>query len=261
MLLCTLLATGALWALYLYRLKLATEQIQQRLGAKMEERERIARELHDTLLQGFQGLMLRFQAVIGTLPKDGHAYQLMEKALDRGDDVLLEGRERVRELRAEGVTGQDLPDALTSWGEELAQGYTAGFSIEIVGSPRILNPIVCNEAYRIAQEALSNAFQHSHGTKIEAELTYAGDHVSLRVRDDGKGIREDLLSSGRTGHWGLSGMRERAQKIGAELTFWSSEGSGTEVDLTIPSRIAYPRGQKEAMWDRFKRLLLKQREE
>ena len=257
MLLCVLLAAGALWTLYLYRLRLATGQIQQRLGAQMEERERIARELHDTLLQGFQGLMLRFQAVNRALPNDDPTRQMIEKVLDRGDQVLLEGRQRIRELRAEVIGGDDLPNALATWGEELAKDHTAEFSVSVVGSPQMLNPVVCNEVYRIAQEALSNAFHHSQASKIEIELTFTGDRLSLRIRDDGKGIGEDILSTGRIGHWGLSGMRERAQKIGADLTVWSSAGSGTEIDLKIPSRVAYPRSNKKSPWDRVKRSLRK----
>jgi signal transduction histidine kinase len=245
------LAFGALWLLYLYRLQQAKAQIQERLGAQMEERERIARELHDTLLQGFQGLMLRLQGVIKTLPQREPAYQMMEKVLDRADEVLQEGRQRVRELRAEGMSGNDLIEALTESGEELAQGHDAHFSLTVVGTPQTLNPIVCNEAYRIAQEAISNAFRHSNGSEIDVEVTYSSERLTLRVCDNGKGMSGDILASGRAGHWGLSGMRERAQKIAAQLSIWSRPGTGTEVDLSIPSKVAYLQSNRELLWKRL----------
>ena len=248
------LAFGALWLLYLYRLQQAKAQIQERLGAQMEERERIARELHDTLLQGFQGLMLRLQGVIKTLPQQEPAYQMMEKVLDRADEVLQEGRQRVRELRAEGMSGNDLIEALIESGEELAQGQDALFSLAVVGTPQTLNPIVCNEAYRIAQEAISNAFRHSNGSEIDVEVTYSSERLSLRVCDNGRGMSEDILASGRAGHWGLSGMRERAQKIGATLSLWSRPGGGTEIDLSVPSKIAYPQGRRMTPLKHLRRL-------
>ncbi len=236
------LAIGALWLFYLYRLRLATAQIQERLGVRMEERERIARELHDTLLQGFHGLMLRFHAVLKTLPADGPAREMVEKALDRADEVLIEGRQRVQDLRLEGMTGYELPDHLRKCGEELAQDYAIAFSLSVIGTPQELNPIVCTEAYLVVREALANAFMHSHGSKIEAELTYEPTRLCLRVRDDGDGMDKGILVSGRSGHWGILGMRERAQKIGAQLDLITRPTSGTEVQLTIPATLAYERG-------------------
>ncbi len=210
-------AAGALWLLYLYRLKQATAKVHERIEGRLEERERIARELHDTLLQGFQGLMLRFQAVMKMLPEHEPAHQMMEKVLDRADEVFLEGRERVRELRAEGTTSDDLAKKLTLCGEELAQDHASLFTLAVVGAPQVLDPDVCNDAYRIGREALINAFQHSRSTKIEAEITYDRAGVRLTVRDDGSGLDQATLNRGRDGHWGLAGMRERAQKIGAQL--------------------------------------------
>jgi len=171
--------------------------------------------------------------------------------MDRADEVLQEGRQRVRELRAEGMSGNDLIQALTQSGEELAQGHDALFSLSVVGTPQMLNPIVCNEAYRIAQEAISNAFRHSNGSKIEVEVTYSSERVSLRIRDNGQGMSEDILASGRAGHWGLSGMRERAHKIAAQLTIWTQPNTGTEVDLSIPSKVAYFQSNREPLWKRL----------
>ena len=239
------------WLFYLLRLNQATERVQQRLGARLEERERIARELHDTLLQGFQGLMLRFQAVLKTTMSDpGSAHQMMEKALDRADGVLAEGRSRVRDLREEGLAGSELSEALTRYGEELSIDHTARFSLSVLGSLRPLDPTVFNEAARISREALTNAFKHGNASNIEAELTYGGSSVCLRIRDNGAGIDPLVVNGGKAGHWGLSGMRERAQKIGAQLSIWSQSGAGTEIELTIPARVAYPRTGKPALWAR-----------
>jgi signal transduction histidine kinase/ligand-binding sensor domain-containing protein len=242
----------AVWLFYFYRLRLATERVQARLGARMEERERIARELHDTLLQGFQGLVLRFQAVLKQLPKESPARAMVEKSLDRADEVLLEGRERVQELREQGLAESDLAGLLSRHGAELTQLHTAHFVLTVSGAPQPIDPVINNEAYRIAREAITNAFLHANATHIEVELTYAASGVTVRVRDDGKGIPEHILASGRSGHWGLSGMRERAEKIGATFRLWSRPGSGTEVDLKIPSRFAYPRTNKNTLQDKVR---------
>jgi signal transduction histidine kinase len=105
--------------------------------------------------------------------------------------------------------------------------------------PRDLHPILRDDIYRIAREALQNAFRHAQAANIETEVTYGQRVLRLRIRDDGKGIDPKLLDTGRDGHWGLPGMRERAQEIGAQLEMWSEVGAGTEVELRIPGAIAY----------------------
>jgi len=246
------LAAGILWLFYLYRLNRATALLRQRMGARMEERERIARELHDTLLQGFQGLMLRFQSVINALPEHEPARQMMEQALDRADGVLTEGRQRVRDLRSEGSDSDELPRSLRLCGEELSLGRPAAYSVTVLGTPQAMTPVVFNETERIAREAVNNAFLHSGATRIEVELTFETGRVCLRVRDNGSGIDPHILSDGRAGHWGLSGMRERAQTIGAQLNIWSHKGAGAEIELIIPAAVAYPPRRKRSFRDRFR---------
>jgi signal transduction histidine kinase/ligand-binding sensor domain-containing protein len=255
------LGIGLLRAFYLYRLNRATAKIHERLSARMEERERIARELHDTFLQGFQGLMLRFQAVMKTLPADAPARTMMEQVLDRADEVLLEGRQSVRDLREEGTSETELSEALRHCGEELAQNHNSQFSLTIVGEPKPVAPVVFNESYRIAREALINAFQHAQARKIEVEVTYLESGISLRVRDDGMGIDPTTLSKGRAGHWGLSGMRERAQKIAAKVDIWSQVGAGTEIELTIKSKVAYPQKMERSRWQRIKAALTRNQDD
>jgi signal transduction histidine kinase/ligand-binding sensor domain-containing protein len=237
---------GSLWALYLFRLKQATATVQNRLLAQMEERERIARELHDTLLQGFQGITLRVQGVAKNIPTQDQHRKMLDDVLDRADELLREARQRVRNLRRRTTDENDLADRLTKYGEELSKDHTATFTLAIVGEPKVLESTVQDEAYRIVGEALTNAFRHASASKIETEVTYDSSALRIRVRDDGVGIDKAVLSNGQPDHWGLNGMRERARAIRAELNIWSREAAGTEVELVIPASIAYPRGEVKA---------------
>jgi signal transduction histidine kinase/ligand-binding sensor domain-containing protein len=236
---------GMMWALYLLRLRQATDSVRERLLAQMEERERIARELHDTLLQGFQGITLRMQGVSKNLPIQDPLRKMIEEVLDRGDEVLREARQRVRNLRRRTTDANELPDRLTKCGKELSKDHVAAFTLAIVGKPKVLESTVQDEAYRIVVEALTNAFRHASASKIETEVTYDSSALRITVRDDGVGIDNAVLSDGQPGHWGLTGMRERAHAIRAELKLWSRESAGTEVELVIPASIAYPRDQRK----------------
>ena len=244
-LLLAITVAGLLWSLYLFRLKQATADVQKRLLAQLEERERIARELHDTLLQGFQGIALRVQGVAKNMPIHDPLRTMLDEVLDRGDEVLREARHRVRDLRRRTTDENEFPDRLTKCGQELAKDHSATFTLAIVGEPKILESTVQEEAFRIAAEALTNAFRHASASKIETEVTYDSSALRIRVRDDGVGIDKALLSNGQLGHWGLTGMRERAHAIRAELKLWSRESAGTEVELAIPAAIAYPQDQRK----------------
>jgi ligand-binding sensor domain-containing protein len=258
--LCAIAAVSTLYMIYLIHLRQVTHHIQEQLATRLEERERIARELHDTLLQGFQGLMLRFQSVLKNIPAEAPARQMMESALDRADEVLLEGRQRVHNLREEGTTGNGPWENLARWGNELAQGSSTRFSAAILGTPQPLDPTVCDEIYQIGREALNNAFRHAFANEIEMEITYDRRKVTLVVRDDGAGMDNEILKRGRSGHWGMSGMRERSQKIGAQLNIWSHGGAGTEIDLSIPAKVAYRHLHQRSGWNGFKRRVAKQSE-
>jgi signal transduction histidine kinase len=250
---CALLILCILWLFHFLRLRQATAQLRERLGAQAEEHERIAHELHDGLLQGFQGLVLRFEAIAKKIPGSQPAHQLMEDTLERADEVLRDGRERVRNLRDERETAGDLAEELTRYGKD--QANASSFILTVLGNPQAVRRNIRNEASCIGREALINAFQHSRATKIEAEIIYRSRTVSLRIRDNGKGIRRDILAHGRSAQSGLSAMEDRACKIGARLSIWSRTGRGTEVDLTIPARVAYPWRQAYPIWQRMKRIL------
>jgi signal transduction histidine kinase len=223
--------------------KLTEAQLTLRFEERLSERTRIARELHDTLLQSFQALMLHFQTVNDLLPP-GEAKEALEKVMDRADMAIVEGREAIQDLRSSTTSTNELAEALTALGEELTGTGDGGrgsvtFRVSIEGMPRDLHPILRDDIYRIAREALRNAFRHAHASRIEAEITYGSRALRLRIRDDGKGIDSKLLDAGRDGHWGLPGMRERAQEISARLDIWSEIGAGTEVELSVPGSIAY----------------------
>jgi signal transduction histidine kinase len=227
--------------------------MKSHLSERIVERERIARELHDTLLQGFQGLVLKFQTATSKIPESEPARAMMENALDRADEVLVEGRNRVRDLRSEGVSENDLSEALRVVGEELKLDHPVAFTLNVKGFPRRLHPIVRDEAYWIGREALFNAFVHASATSVECELTYHRRYFILGIRDNGKGIDTQILQLGREGDWGLSGMRERSKKIMASFEIWSRNEAGTEIELKVPARMAYLEKSATARWPMFLR--------
>jgi signal transduction histidine kinase/ligand-binding sensor domain-containing protein len=237
--LCFLAAIAALALGYRMRVARVSSHIQARLQERQLERERIARDLHDTLLQGFQGLLLTFTAAMRRIPPGEPARAMMEKALERGSGVLAEGRNRVRDLRDSVVFQGDLPAALKDAAEDFAQAHPATFALAVQGDTRDLHPLVLEEAYRIGREALANAYRHAAAEKIEVEVTFDPAQLRIRIRDDGKGIDGEVLVNGVPGHWGMPGMRERAQKLGARLLIRSGSGSGTDVELDIPGAVAY----------------------
>jgi signal transduction histidine kinase/streptogramin lyase len=249
---CAAAFLGLPWALYRFRLRQIAQEFKMRLEERVNERTRIARELHDTLLQSFQGLMLRFQVGIDLLPP-GKAKEALEKALERGDQAIAEGRDSIHDLRSSTVITNDLTEAVRSLGDELASQDSATFHVTVEGSPRNLHPILRDEIYRIAREAVRNAFRHAQARRIEAEITYGEKLFRLRIRDDGKGIDPGIVEEGRGGHYGLPGMRERARQIGGQLNIWSGPGAGTEIELSIPGSIAYGTSPGRTIFGLFRR--------
>jgi signal transduction histidine kinase len=232
-----------LWALYRLRLHQLERQFNVRLEERVSERTRIARDLHDTLLQSFQALLLRFQAVSNLLP-EGPAKLRLDGAIDKAVAAITEGRDAVQHLRSSVVEASDLVLAVSTLGEELAADATnrssAALQVNVEGAPRNLRPILRDEVYRITGEALRNAFRHSQATRIKVEIRYEHRQLRLCVRDDGKGIDPKVLNADEdSGHWGLRGMRERAELVGGTLDVWSKLDSGTEVALNIPAAVAY----------------------
>jgi signal transduction histidine kinase/streptogramin lyase len=236
-----------LLAMFVYRARQIAHQFDIRLEERVGERTRIARELHDSLLQGFQGLMFRLQAVRDLLPaRAADAIQILDTALDRADHAIAEGRLALEDLRGLPAVNNDLVETLTALRADLDprdDGRSAPtFRVLAEGGRQPLDPIIRDEIYRIAREALRNAYRHADADHIEAEINYGAAEFRLRIRDDGHGIDPKILDrGGRDLHWGLPGMRERARGFGGRLDVWSEHGAGTEVDLTVPAAIAYSR--------------------
>jgi len=251
-------ALALLWALYRYRVRQIAFVYDARLEARVNERTRIARDLHDTLLQSLHGLLFRFQAAANLLPgRPGEAKQTLESAIDQAAQAITEGRDAVQGLRSSSLVAADLGSAVGELAEELAAAASVDgassrpvVDLTVTGAQRDLAPLVRDEIYRITAEALRNAYRHARARRIEIEISYGERELTVHVRDDGCGMDPSLLGGDRPGHFGLPGMRERAAIAGGRLELWSHVGSGTEVELTIPAATAYtaPRVRERRTW-------------
>ena len=214
------------------------------LEGRVAERTRIARELHDTLLQNFQGVLLQLRAALRMLAtQPGKAREVLANTIDQAAQAITEGREAVQGLRT-SPDSSDLGASIARVGKELAaesESPAPAVAVTVEGAVRPLRPNLRYEIFQVAAEALRNAFQHSRGTRIEVELRYEARQFRLRIRDDGRGIDPRVVAAGgRGGHFGLRGMHERAALAGGKLEVWSAPGSGTEVELIVPASAAYP---------------------
>ena len=250
-----LVLLGLLWVVYQLRLRQLTRAFNMTLEARVSERTRVARELHDTMLQSFQGVLLRFRTVQTLLPtRLGEAQQTLDSAIEQTRAAIREGRDAVQGLRSPAVEAGDLIESLRTLGQELANdpayARSIALSMKIEGTPCGLQPLVSDEIRRIASEALRNAYRHAEASRIEVQLDYGAGWFELRVRDDGRGVNPVFLEgTGRPGHFGLSGMRERAVEIGGKLKIWSAPGSGTELQFSLSGAIAYAAGEsKRRSW-------------
>jgi len=241
-----------LWVAYQLRVRHLQREFNLRLEERVDERTRIARELHDTLLQTVQGLLLRLQVVSMLMPS-GRAKDELEESMEVGERAIVEGRQAVQDLRSASTTN-DLAQAVRALGNELASGDGATFRLVVEGPVRELHPIVRDEVYSIAREALHNAFTHAGASHIEVEITFDERLLRLRIRDDGKGIAPEVAEQGRTGHYGLAGMRERARQIGAKLVILSEAGTGTEVELSVPGSIAYAKPPERSRFSLLRKM-------
>jgi signal transduction histidine kinase len=232
--------------LHWLRLYQIRREFHAELDGRVEERLRVARELHDTLLQSFQASLIRMQAARNMFARRPEkAVESLDAAITMAAGAVAEGRDAIQDLRFHPASGGDLAQLLTAAGQELAhseeaQGNPPVFRVTVEGERRDLEPLLQDEVYRIARELLRNAFRHAQAGRIEAEIRYESRQLRVHIRDDGKGIDPDVLKAGgRAGHWGLPGMRERVDRFGGKLEFWSEAGAGTEAVLTVPAAAAY----------------------
>ena len=241
---------------YIVRVSYVVRQTRAILEERQVERESVARDLHDTFLQGIQGLILHFHTGTQQIPADQPVRRVFEEALRQSDNVMLEGRSVLSKLQTRRSNPESLPDAFTTIAHEFLALSTAQFELTVSGRRRDIDAVVREELHKIGREALFNAFRHAHAKKIEVELHFGLFELRLRFRDNGLGIDPTILREGRVpDHYGLPGMRERARKIGGHFELWSRPGAGTEIEVRIPGAIAYRRG--EASHQRWFRQLLK----
>ena len=208
-------------------------------NVRLEERTRIAQELHDTLLQTFLSASMHLSLATGAIPAESPVKPRLDRVLQIMSRGIEEGRSTIQGLRSSDSSARDLVIALSGIEQELSCRPDIDFRVNVAGRQQPLNPKIQQEIYRIGKEALLNAFCHSRAKRVEFDLEYGDQGLQMRVRDNGTGIDPKVLRTGRDGHWGLAGMRERAERIGGLLKISSSPSNGTEVRLSIPSGIAF----------------------
>ena len=243
----------SIWCAYQLRVRELRREFDAQLDGRVEERTRLARDLHDTLLQTFQAALIQTQSAYNLFSRRPEkALETLQNAIGISAGAIAEGREAIQNMRSSTVTKNDLAQALRVAGDQMAAGGSATFDVRVQGPSRDVHPILRDEVYRISLEALRNAFQHAEAKAIEAEILY-GDSLRVRIRDDGKGIAPAIMKGGRSGHYGLPGMRERAERVGGKLEVWSGSGAGTEIQLSIPGTIAFGTSGVGSLFRRIRR--------
>jgi signal transduction histidine kinase/ligand-binding sensor domain-containing protein len=238
--LCVAVLLNLLISIYFWRTRQLGRKYSEKLKERLEERERIARALHDTLLQSMQGLILRFHGAAKRLPSDDKARLGIEAILDQADLVMAEGRSEVMNLRTKPENNTEMEEALSKFGRSLQQDFGIEFRLKVSGDARPLRLFAWQEIHCVGREALFNAYQHAHATLVEVEIHYGRTCFTLSVRDNGIGMDGDVRRNGqREGHWGLAGMKERANTLHGSLELWSRDRKGTEIRLRIPAVHAY----------------------
>ena len=237
--LCVLAAMLGLWGILRLRIRQTVAKVQAQFRERMLERERIAGDLHDTLLQGYLSASLQVHTAFGRLAEDSPAKQPLRRALELFGKASEESRIVLRGIRSSQLGDLDLEQALSRVPQELAASSDIGFRVRVEGHPRSLRLVLVDDVYRIGREAIVNAFQHAGATNIDVEVEYALSQLRMLVQDNGCGIDAQLLQSGKPGHWGLKGIRERAERIGGKLNLFSNPGAGTQVVLTVAAELAF----------------------
>jgi ligand-binding sensor domain-containing protein/signal transduction histidine kinase len=247
----TTVATGLLLLVGLYRLRLrqATARLKVRFDERLAERTRIARELHDTLLQIVQGSKLVADDALEKSDDAIHLRGAMEKLSGWLGQATQEGRAALNSLRTSTIETNDLAAGLRRATEECLLDKSMAVKFSVAGGSRDMHPIARDEIYRIGYEAIRNACEHASASQLKVELSYAQD-LTLQVNDNGVGIEPAVVTEGKEGHFGLQGMRERAARIGSKLTLVSSPQSGTEMTLIVPGKVIF----RKASATRFERI-------
>jgi signal transduction histidine kinase len=246
--LCVLLFAAVLWGAWQVRLRQLHRQLELTLRARVAERTRIARDLHDTLLQDFQAVLLMFQSGLKLLPdRPVEARRNLQQALTNAIVATTTARNAVQDLRSPDVESDDLVRSLTKIADEVTGEDRPAVQVSASETPRPLKPMVRGEVYRIAAEALRNALRHAEAYQVLVDIRYDRRALRVRVRDDGVGIDDEVLGNKPPArHFGLHGMRERAEAVGGRLEVLSKPGEGTLVELSIPAAAAYAAAARRA---------------
>jgi len=263
---CLLLLIALIALVYRLRLAHLTNQLNQRFQDRLGERTRIAQDLHDTLLQGVLSASMQLDLAEDHLPPDSPAKPLLRRVLELMSHVTEEGRQALKGLRTEESNSLSLEAAMSRLSVELLPEDTITYRVVAQGTARLLQPVVRDEVYRIGREAVVNAFVHAQPNVVEVEIEYANRFFRLMIHDDGCGMDRKILAEGREGHWGLTGMRERCESIGAQLKLRSRPGAGTEVELVLPGKIAFqtasrPSTPRRLSWLNRERFTKKRKDE
>ena len=214
------------------------EERVRKENVRLEERTRIAQELHDTLLQTFMSASLQLTSAMERLPAELAVKPRFDRVLQIIERGIQEGRNAILGLRSVDENTADLVPALSRIQQELEVSPETEFRVTVAGRQEELQPEIQQEVYRIAREALTNAFCHSGAKGVALDVEYNSQELCVRIRDNGRGMDPQMLENGREGHWGLAGMRERAARIGAALRISSKPGAGTQIELAISNRVA-----------------------
>jgi signal transduction histidine kinase/ligand-binding sensor domain-containing protein len=239
LLLCGLALIILAWGAYRLRVWQVTAQLRGRFEERLKERTRIAQELHDSLIQDVMGISLQIEVTDELLPKDFPAKQSLSRALALCKSALDAGRRALNDLRAASLTAADLVKSFSQLANEVTRGAGTYIDVIVEGRERPLNAVTGHEVLQVGRQAITNALQHAHARKIHVLLSYGERDFELRVQDNGRGINEETLNLQRPGHFGIAGMKERAERLGGSISMRSRVGEGTEVSLTVPAHLLY----------------------
>jgi signal transduction histidine kinase/ligand-binding sensor domain-containing protein len=247
--LCITAVIGLIAVFFLWRMRLAADRVHLQLMERMNERERIAREIHDTLLQGVQGLLLRLQALVARPVRDPLDSKVLDAAIEQARQMVIEGRGKIIALRGDTLEDNEPVQSILAVGEDLASLHPqVAFRLTAHGEPRALLPSARDEIIDIVREAIRNAFVHAQARHVDVHVDHEPRRLRIRVSDDGSGIDDDTVrAAAAAGHWGIVGMRERATRLGARLTLRQRQPQGTEWLLSVPCRAAYRPPQRKPM--------------
>ena len=242
-----LLLLAARW-LYLVRMQQIAKSMNLRFEERLAERMRIAQELHDTLIQGYLSASMQLDVATDYIPPESAAAPMLARVLALMQRVIEDTRRSVSNLRAPEHRSRNLEAELSRVPKEMERGDGVEYRVTVSGSVRALNPACSHDIFLIGREAVLNACRHAQAKRIDVEVIYDSASLRLTIRDDGIGMDGLVLQRGREGHWGLTGMRERATAIGAKLRLRSRVSLGTEIELTVPGHLAYGRMSGNGLW-------------